>query len=181
MARTKITKTETTDEVKDQIIEEPVKQKRKFNQEDLIECHSVTIGKLFVPGSKSGNMYRFEDYGSMDEIEYRDLVALIRANSSYLFHPYLIVDDDDFVEEFSSLSKFYKEAYTMHDLEKIIDMDEQDMLAAIEVLPKGAKENLKNIVVNKILNRSIDSVKKIQMFGELFEIDFNLISVLFNK
>ena len=71
--------TETAPEtVTEEIVEEkPVKVKKTFTDSDYILCRSVTSGGLNIV-SQSGSLYDFRDYGEECEINYRDLVTLIR-------------------------------------------------------------------------------------------------------
>ena len=70
----------------------PVKENKVFTDSDYILCSSVWSGGLNV-SSQSGNIYRFEDYGSECDINYRDLVTLIRRGSDHVFLPRFIILD----------------------------------------------------------------------------------------
>lgn len=90
------------------VSEEPKKkEKKKFQQTDLIMCKSVVVGGLFLEGSKTKQIYQWNDYGDESEVEYRDLVAEVRSRSAYVFNPWFIVEDEDFIEEFPQLKQFY--------------------------------------------------------------------------
>ena len=60
------------------------KEKKKFQQSDLIMCRSVTTGGLFLEGSKTKQLYQWNDYGDESEVEYRDLVAEVRLKSNFV-------------------------------------------------------------------------------------------------
>ena len=171
---------ETDVEVIDIAVEPVVKKRRKFDAEDGILCHSITQGKLFVEGKKSGNIYEFEAYGVDMEIEYQDLAYLARVKSDMIFAPYLVIDDDDFIEEFIQVKKFYDESYTMNDLQNILNLPVKNMVSAIAALPESAKSTLKNIASTMISDGSMDSVKRIKALDEVFETDLEFLSTLFN-
>lgn len=155
------------------------KKKKKFASDDGIMCHSIFQGKLFVEGKKSGNFYEFESYGASYEIEYQDMVYLARTKSPFLFAPYIIIDDDDFIEEFVQLKKFYDESYTTNDLYNILNMPVKSMISAINALPESAKNTLKNIASTMIADGSIDSIKRVKALDEVFETDLEFLSTLF--
>lgn len=165
--------------------EEPVKEEKKevkpktiknvkeskFNDKDLIPCKSVTSGGLSFIGA-SGNKVRFEDYGMVEYVEYGDLrrEAQSANPTNYLFYPRFIVLDSDFIEEFPKLEEFYNKFYTDEgDFEAILEMDNDQMIEAIEKLPKGCKECLKGIVSTKIDAGELDSVQKIKVLDGIFK------------
>jgi len=162
--------------------EEPVEKKtskKVFEQTDGILCHSVIVGGLYMNGARTGITYDFDGYGCEREIEYRDLVAAVRSHSQFLFEPYIVVDDEDFVNEFSQLKKFYDEKYTTKDLKKILDLDINTMVEQIKELPAGAFNSLQTIAATAIAEGKLDSVRKIKVLDDLFDTDLNLISSLF--
>lgn len=162
---------------------EPIEEKAKkiFQQNDGILCRSVVQGGLFYEGSKTGMLYSFLDYGDVTEIEYRDLVAAVRTKSEYVYNPYFIIDDEDFIAEFPAIKKFYEDQVSIKDLKGILDLDTPKMVDAINALPKTAIESLKKIASTQVANGRLDSVKKIKALDEIFGTDLNLIGELFSE
>lgn len=152
------------------------KKRKTFEQTDRIKCRSVTQGGLYLDGAKTKQPYSFDHYDDETEIEYRDLVALVIGKSSYIFNPYFIVEDPDFVAEFPQLQKFYDESYEIQDLKDILKMPFGQMEEALKRLPSGAAENLKIIASAQVSDGELDSVKKIKILNEFFGIDLNMIA-----
>lgn len=169
------------DEV-DIIEEAPVvtKEKKVFTDSDYILCRSVTSGGLNIV-SQSGNLYEFNDYGSECEINYRDLVTLIRRGSEHIFLPRFIILDDDFLEDFPTVKKVYGEMYTMRDLEDILALPTTQMEKEIMKLPESVKDSMCNLIATQIANGKLDSIAKVRKLSEIFNSDFNLLSDLFVK
>ena len=151
-------------------------QKRKFKNDDGVLCRSITVGGLYLDGVKSGNFYSWVDYGDEVDVEYCDLVAMIRGKSKFVFAPLVIIDDDDFIEEFPQLKKFYDDQYTVKDLEGILDLKPNDMIATIKTLPKGALNSLKSIASTRISEGRLDSMTKIKALDEFFNTNLALIA-----
>ncbi len=154
--------------------------KKVFTDSDYILCHSVWSGGLNVT-CKSGNSYEFKDYGSECEINYRDLVTLIRKGSDHIFLPRFIIDDVDFLNEFPNVKKVYGAMYTMSDLQEILRLSPSQMKKEIEKLPNDTKETLRNLAATEIANGGIDSIKTVRALTEVYGSDFNLLSDLFVK
>ena len=75
-------------------------KKKEFGQEDLILCRSMVSGQLFVDGVRSGLLYTFADYNDTCEIEYRDLIYLVRSyKDKTIYEPRIIIEDEDFIAE----------------------------------------------------------------------------------
>ena len=152
--------------------------KRVFNADDEILCRSVTDGKLFVDGLKTGMKYVFPDYNDEAEIEYRDLVALIRARDKSVFKPRFIVEDQDFINEYPTLRKFYDEHYSVMNLKDILTHPDYQMKQEIANLPQSAIDSLKTMAVSQIVSGEIDSVRKIRALDEAFGTNLSLFNEL---
>lgn len=171
------TKVETTP-VEEVTKEEPVKEVRVFTDSDYILCRSITYGGLYICG-QSGNAYEFKDYGSECEINYRDLVSLIRKGSDHVFLPRFIILDDDLLNEFPTIKRAYENAYTRKDLLDILALPISKMKAAIAELPEETQDVLEKMIGEQIVNGNLDSIAKVKALSNLFDSDFNLLSDLF--
>lgn len=158
----------------------PKKVKKTFTDSDYVLCRSVCFGGLNVT-CKSGNSYEFIDYGADCEINYRDLVALIRKGSDHIFLPRFIILDNDLLEDFPSVKRVYETMYTTADLLNILSLPKHRMITEINKLPNATKNVLCKMVATEIASGHLDSISKVRALSELFDSDFNLISELFVK
>lgn len=149
---------------------------KTYNKDDAIPCKSITNGKLFVTGEKTGILYRWADYGDVEEVEYQDLVFMVRSKKPCVYRPRFIIQDADFVAQFKDLEPLYESLYTSKDLKEILNLPVSQMRKAIEELPDGAKEALKGIAASAIMSGRYDSVAKIKVLDEIF--DTNLLLTL---
>lgn len=172
-----ITPVETVTEVIEPKVE---KVKKNFTDSDYILCRSVCSGGLNVI-SQSGNLYEFRDYGAECEINYRDLVTLIRRGSEHIFTPRFVILDEDFLEDFPTVKKVYSTMYTRNDLIEILDLPIGQMKAEIAKLPESIKNSMRNLISTQIANGKLDSISKVRELTEIFDSDFNLLSDLFIK
>lgn len=173
---------ETVDEIEEEIVEEPIiiKEKKTFTDSDYVLCRSVWSGGLNVL-SPSGILYEFKDYGAECDINYRDLVDLIRRGSDHIFLPRFVILDEDFLENFPTVQKAYGEMYTKEDLVEILELPIPAMKREIEKLPKATKDSMRNLVATQIANGKLDSIAKVRELTTIFNSDFNLLSDLFVK
>lgn len=159
---------------------EKTKTKKTFTDSDYILCHSVWYGGLNVT-CRSGNSYEFKDYGKECDINYRDLVDLVRKGSDHIFTPRFVIDDEDFIEEFPNLKRVYASLYTTTDLLEILELPISRMRTEIEKLPIESKEVLSKMISTEIAKGRLDSISKVRALSEIFNSDFNLLSELFVK
>lgn len=181
MAKAMQKTTVSTVETKEVASSSVKKEKKKFDQADGIKCRSVIQGGLYYEGDKTKMLYSFSDYGDTTDIEYRDLVAAVRTKSPYVFNPYFIIDDEDFIDEYPTLRQFYQEKFTTTDLRSILDLPVSDMLNTIDLLPKTAVESLKQIAATEVSMGRLDSVRKIKALDQVFGTDLNLMSEIFSN
>ena len=157
------------------------KAKKIFAPSDGIRCKSVRQGGLYFIGPKTGMLYSFSEYGDVTDIEYRDLAAAVRTKSAFIYNPYFVIDDEDFINEFSALAKYYEEQTSIKDLKHILDLSVHEMVSTIKSLPSTAVKSLMQIAATQVANGKLDSVKKIKALDELFGTDLNLIGEIISE
>lgn len=146
----------------------PVKTVRKYDPEDMIPCRSVTNGSLYITGNRSKFGYVWADYGDVVEMEYRDLIFLVRSiNNKEIYGPRIIVMDDEFIEQNKELKTFYASHFKVKELRDILDLSPALMRKEIENLPAPAKDSLKGIIATMIDTGALDSVQKIKILDEI--------------
>lgn len=151
-------------------------QKEKvFGQEDLIPCRSMVSGQLFIEGTRSHILYTFADYNDVNDIEYRDLIYMVRTyGNKNIYEPRIIIEDEDFIKQNPKLGELYASMYTNGDLIEIIGLPISQMVSTIKNLPIGCKNAIKGIAATMIDSGSLDSVQKIKALDEIFGTDMLL-------
>ena len=174
-------KTETveTAEAKEVPVETSKKTVKKFNPDDLILCQSICVGQTFVKGFKSGVIYTFEALGAEEYIEYRDLIAAVRSKDSILFKPFIIVLDEDFINEQKTLKSFYDNMYTPEDFEEFFTLNPNQMVEALNNMPVGVRETIKSMAVGRIQDGTFDSVARIKALDNYFGTKMMLLTELY--
>lgn len=154
--------------VKD-IVKKEKETKRVYKDEDLIPCRSITSGGLYVEGDRTHYLYTWADYGDVVDVEYRDLIFMIRQNNKNVFEPRFIIEDAELVSQFKNLDNLYTTMYEIGDFETLLSLNVRDLEAQIKLLPSGAQNAFKQYVVTAIDNRTLDSVQKIKVIDNIFK------------
>lgn len=153
---------------------DPQESRKSFKDTDLIPCVSITVGKLVMPGSKSKEVYRWGDIGSVQEVEYRDLIDEVRQNSVYVFEPRFIIQDEDFLSQHKDIEDKYGELYTPADIEQILQLSPTMIKAQLEKMPVGAQNALRDLAIRKINDGTLDSVQRVRALDEFFDTEMIL-------
>lgn len=161
-------------EVKEETVVEKKKPARKFAADDMISCRSITFGELLLVGPKSKLLYTWSNYGDTTEMEYQDLQALKSTKSSYLYRPRFIIEDEELVEQWSRDFKAMYDNIVEVDVEDMFKLPLNQFKAKLKKAPKGVQMAVKNIAGEKIMNGSLDSLKKIKAIDEILGTDLKL-------
>ena len=150
------------------------KASRKFAQDDLIPCRSITFGELLLTGTKSKLLYSWANYGDVTEVEFQDLQALKSTKSSYLYRPRFIIEDEELIEQWSKDFKELYDGIIEVDVEEMFNLPLTQFKSKLKKAPKGVQQAVKDIAGEKILNGSLDSLKKIKAIDEILGTDLKL-------
>lgn len=185
-------KTEPKVEIEEVVVEEKIKVEKpvvekkvevktpkKFEAMDGVLCRSIVDGVLVMEGIKSKNFYKWADANDVAEVEYQDLVSAVRSNTSYVFAPHFIIEDEDFLEQFPQVQKVYDSMYTTADLKEILKLPVTSMMKEIESLPNGSKDNLREVAGKMVLNGQLDSVQKIKALDSFYKTNFLITTNLY--
>ncbi len=161
--------------IKDEIIEKaPEKAPRKFAQDDMIACRSVTYGELLYPAKKSHLLYTWANYGDVTEVEFQDLQALRSTRSQYLNDPKFVIEDEELLEQWPEFKKLYENVATI-DIDALFTLPLNQFKAKLRNIPVGFRESLKNVASAKILEGTLDSLSKINAMDEILGTDLKLL------
>lgn len=174
MANTRTKKVEAEAPTEEITKEEPKKKApRKFAQDDVILCKSVTFGELLLPGKKSQLLYTWADYGDATEVEFQDLQALRSTKSAYLNAPYFVIEDEELLEQWPELKTLYAKVAAL-DVDNLFNLPINQFKKRLREIPVGFKDSIKNIAGDKIRNGSLDSIAKINALDEILGTELKL-------
>lgn len=147
-----------------------------YRPEDTIWTTSVTAGELIMIGKKTKNVYTWSNYGDRTEVEYQDLAAAKSSKSSYVFSPRFIIEDEELLNSkgWENVKAVYTNFASVSDIEQIFDLNIGAFNRAIQNLPSGLVNTVKSIAAEKINNRTLDSISKIEVLDRELGTEFKL-------
>jgi len=171
---TQVKQTENVATVNSTIPAQPVTV--SYNPDDTIWTTSVTAGELIMIGKKTKNIYTWSNYGDRTEIDYQDLAAAKSSKNSYIFAPRFIIEDEDLLNSkgWESVKEVYDNFSSISEIESIFDLNIGAFNRAIQNLPQGLVGTVKSIAAEKINNRTLDSISKIEVLDRELGTEFKL-------
>jgi len=169
MATTKAkeTKKETTSTVK-RTTKSSV-AKKKYGERDMVLTRSITAGELIYIGQKSRNRYVWGSSGDTAEVEVGDLNYLKYTKSPYLYTPYFIIEDEEFLSQpsWKDVREMYEEVKD-NDINNILNLPLSQFKAVLPTLKEGYKNALLTQMSTLIDSGEFDSINKIKAVDEAY-------------
>lgn len=159
-------------------VKKTVVEKKKFASDDRIPCKSVLVGKTHLLGKRTNMIYTFLGRNDTIGIEYQDLVAEVRAGTSLLFHPMIVVEDQDFINEFPKLKQFYENLYPVSDLKDLLKRSAKEIMAVLPNLPAGVVDSMKSVAADMVRTGELDSIATIRALDGAWGTDLAILTGL---
>ena len=151
----------------------PIPSKKEYKASDLIPCTQVTVGELICIGPRTGMRYNAFGYGDKMMIEYQDLTALKMQHSSFLYMPYLTIDDEELLNDpmWSDVKEIGTRVYMKDDLNKFFTLSPTQMRSVLKNAPNGFKSAVRVMAMTKLDEGELDSLGRIKVLDEILGTD----------
>lgn len=143
--------------------------KPALKDDDIIECISQ-IPNLSYKDNKTGDMYRWDNVGDIEEISFGVLKDIYRNHNSYIKNLYFIFSDERVIKHFRMeriyekyLGLLSKDIYTRDNINTIQEN--------VKALPKGIINTVLNKVKSLVINGEISDIQVIRSLEKIFDID----------
>ena len=156
--------------------EETIVKKKKFASDDRISCKSVLSGKTHLLGKRTNMIYTFLGRNDTIGIEYQDLVAEVRAGTKLLFHPMIVIEDQNFINEFPKLKDFYEKLYPVSDLKNLLKRPAREIQAILPNLPNGVIDSMKSVAADMVRSGELDSIATIRALDGAWGTDLAILT-----
>ncbi|WEG18506.1 hypothetical protein PQ478_08490 [Alkalihalophilus pseudofirmus] len=171
-----VTKVKETPELENEVVEtaeepvsKPTPKPKKLTNTDYVTIMNNTSGLCIYKSKRTGNEWRFTEYGQMDEIEFGELMTMKNSQGRFLTEPWLLVLDDEAVQRLG-LKRLYENVLDPEDVEEVFEMDAEDIKGLLAKLPRGMAELVLEQAKVKITNGTLDSLAKIDVLEKHFKV-----------
>lgn len=146
-----------------------IEEKKQFVPNDLIVCSSVRNGTVTYVSKKTGMRYVWGDIGDSCLVEYQDLLMLLMSRSSYLFAPWIVIDDEELVKDrrWAEVNEKAKEFKEIGDLELYVLSETPDALKrTLEKSSVALREAITSKAFQLIKLGKLDSIGTLEAIKE---------------
>ena len=164
-------------EEKNKIEQEKIKSQaiQQVDHHKLVPVMSLSTNTLFYKSPKTGLTITWEDIGSTELIEVSELITMRNSSRAFLEKPYLLVLDDEVVDNVLRLRQLYDKVPELEQLESFFNLDTDKMEEFINSVPSGIIEQICLLAKKKVLDGSLDSKKRIDYLESKFNIDLQVL------
>lgn len=137
----------TVDEVSGVSESKPASRKVDIPLEEEIAVRSVTFGGLTWISPKTNAHYRWNEIGSVEYIQFAELVTMNNTSQAFLTEPYVILQDKRAVEYFR-LKPVYEKIAVVDSLEELFKVGDLDKIE--KALRDIRNTSMRNVAISKI-------------------------------
>ena len=151
--------------------EKPIKwNKSTLNKikDEIVDVRSVADGKVIYVSPKTHIKYKWLEKGDIEQLTIEEILAM-DTKKIFLRTPLLVVEDERIVEGLG-LKGINKLVDKVEDIDKLVEMELEDMEKTINELPFDYKRNLRDEISKKIENSEIRDYVVVQTLKRIFEI-----------
>ena len=151
--------------------EKPIKwNKSTLNKikDEIVDVRSVADGKVIYVSPKTHIKYKWLEKGDIEQLTIEEILAM-DTKKIFLRSPLLVVEDERIIEGLG-LKGINKLVDKVEDIDKLVEMDLEDMEKTINELPFEYKRNLRDEISKKIENSEIRDYVVVQTLKRIFEI-----------
>lgn len=141
--------TASTEKVIEKPVEEIAEKKAykvtpKYNDidiEQMITVRSGVNGKLIYISSRTGERFVWDEFGSEQELELRELKNAKNSSKKFFINNWFMFNEEDmWVVDYLGLGQYYKNAISIEDFDSIFDNTPDQIEAIISKLSNGQKK-----------------------------------------
>lgn len=144
--------------------------KKKISAKDVDMTQYVVVrngfqGRLIYKSPRTGERFVWEDFGSEQEIELRELRNAKNSAKKFFINNWFMFDED-WVIDFLGVKQFYKNAVSIEDFDGIFSKPADEIKTIIEGMSEGQKRSAAYRARQLIAAGEIDSNKAIAALEE---------------
>lgn len=164
--------TATNKKAEDDII---IEEKKPLQVKDIDPTQYVTVrngfqGGLFYRSSRTGEGFKWHEFGDEQEMELRELRNAKNSHKKYFINNWFMFDED-WIIDYLGVGQYYKNAITIEEFDNIFDKNPSDIKKIISGLSEGQKKSVAYRAKNLITSGDIDSNKAIKALEESLGIE----------
>lgn len=145
----------------------------------LVPVKSGIHGILTYSSKKTfGYTIDWDDYGSVEFIEYGELLSMRNTQRSFFENNWIFIEDTDKYDATDiykalAVEKYYNSVIVGDDLERLFTMEPKDIEETVSKLSSGVKQNIASIAKERIETGEFDSNNRIKALEKALDLEFS--------
>lgn len=127
-------------------------------------------GKLVYRSKRTGETTIWDEFGSEQEMELRELKSAKNSNKKFFINNWFMFDDD-WIVDYLGVRQYYKNAVRIEDFDNIFLNDPDDLKTIIGEMSKGQKRSVAYRAKELISEKKIDSIALIDVLEKSLNVE----------
>ncbi|MBX4152256.1 hypothetical protein [Paenibacillus lautus] len=141
------------------------KVKKKLDENILVPIASNVDGTLIYKGGRSGQVWKFTQYGDEDVMELSELRAMLSSNRAFLEKGWIKVLDDEVID-YLNLQRFQKNVIDRDNIEYILTQGPEQIKQSIKESSANTKTLIFSFARDKFLQGELTDYHTIKAIEE---------------
>lgn len=144
-----------------------------LDKERYVPVVSVSNFTVGYKTKETHTMLVWNNYGDEHEMKIGEVINMIGESEKFLKQPWLIVDDEEFVEAMN-LGELYDLVFDLEDLDTFFKQSPQKIKEELNLLSQTMRNDVLNRAVSMIYNGEINNLQLVQFLKKEYKIDINI-------
>ncbi len=135
---------------------------KEIDLNQLIPVYNGFNGKLIYKSSRTGEAFRWPEFGSEQEIELRELRNAKNTGKTYFENNWFMFNEEDkWVIDYLGVGRYYKYAINIDEFDEVFGKSADEIEKIVSKLSNGQKKSLSYRARQFVADGTIDSRKVI--------------------
>jgi hypothetical protein len=140
-----------------------------IDRNEMIPCRSLVNGRLQYVSTRTGLMTVWNDFGTIEYMEYGEILTLRASQPKFLNKPWIIIEDEEVVNSIGGLKEMYEKLSDIGNIETFFNKQPKDFEETFVKLPSGAKSLVATKAREKIENETLFDTRIINIIDKYLE------------
>lgn len=147
--------------------------KKEITNDTLIECKCGVYGSLIYKSTLNpGYVVEWSEFGEVQDIEYRELVAMRGSQKRFFEDNWILIEDQDVLHKLG-VERYYKNALTTENFDKVFKMSADEIQKIVPTLSAGTKDAIKLKAYELVKSGELDSVSAVKALEQTLQCRFD--------
>lgn len=145
--------------------EKEILRPKQFDLNQIVTVRNGFQGMLVYRSPKTGERYRWDNFGDEQDMEISELRAARSSSKGYFENNWFLFDDPEVID-YLGVRQYYKNALSIDNFDSVFELEPEQIKSRVASLSAGQKKSVAYRAKQLIADGRIDSNKKIHALEE---------------